>query len=804
MSDVRIASYGGGVRALSAFAVSLAAAGCCDAPPSWTELDPVTVGAGVALPLDLATYSSGKALTYTAVAEPGVYASLDGDILTLSGVADFDGYTKVTLTATDACGASATTTLTVEVPYSSTDGNTCPILLTAPAGPSEVFVAGSFNGWYPNKDALEKQADGSFALTLNLLPGGYAYKLVADGVWACDPAASLIACDEDQTWEPDCPPDGESCNSLMVVPDCQDPVITVGRVSIDRDTRGIEVEARADRYVTDAWATLDGVDVEGWNDTTFILARSGLTEGRHTLRFGAAGAEDVYIPFWLDDRTWESGLLYFAFVDRFANGDTSNDDDEGAGVDYHGGDWAGVLDKLDYLDELGVTALWLTAPVDNAEGAWDGQCDSTYAGYHGYWPDSDAPEEHFGTEADLVALIEAAHARNMRVLVDWVGNHVHENHDTFEENPQWFNDRFICEEDDDGNGVLNWDQRPESCWFASYLPDIDYTQEAPLVDRVAVALEQAKRWNLDGLRIDAVKHMPESVIVNLEYEIQAHIEHRAAGGDQDFRTIGETFDGYERIAQYVGPGELDAQFDFPLYYSVLAAFARDEIGLSDGDSSLRASLSTSRSAYGGAVMSTFLGNHDVSRFIAHANGEVSSSGGDSACGDDGSLRTPDQPPDDAQAYERLRLAWSFLLTTEGLPLIYYGDEIGLPGYSDPDNRQSMRFDDDLSEHEAETLAHVQRLGQARRDHPAFSVGTRTEWWDNQADLWGYARVSGDDAVLVVLNRGAGEQTLTNGLSFAGLPEGTYTDVTSGDTFTSDGDSLTITVPPRSSRVLVAD
>lgn len=785
-------------------AAALSLAGCCDAPPSWTDLEPVTVGAGVALPLDLTTYASGNGLTFSAEAEAGIYASLDGEILTLSGEPDFTGYSKVTLTATDACGASATTALTVEVPYSSTDGNTCPYVLTAPSGPSEVFVAGSFNGWYPNKDQLERQADGSFALTLDLLPGGYAYKLVADGVWACDPAASLIACDAGQTWQPECPPNGESCNSLFVVPDCGDPVITVSRVSIDRDTRGIEVEARADRYVEAPWATLDGVDIEGWNDSTFILSRSGLSAGRHTLRFGAKGAVDAYVPFWLDERTWESGLLYFAFVDRFANGDLGNDESEGATVDYYGGDWAGVLEKLDYLDELGVTALWLTAPVDNAEGAWDGQCNATFAGYHGYWPDSDEPEEHFGTEDELIALIEAAHARNMRVLVDWVGNHVHENHDMFEENPQWFNERYICEEDEDGNGVLNWDQRPESCWFASYLPDIDYTQESPLIDRVDAAIEQAKRWNLDGLRIDAVKHMPESVIVNLEHRIDREIQHSDAGGDHDFRTIGETFDGYARIAQYVGPGKLDAQFDFPLYYSIVAAFARDEIGLSDGDNSLRASLATSRTAYGGAVMSTFLGNHDVSRFIAHANSEVSSLGGDGACGDDGSLREPDQSPVDGDAYARLQLAWTFLLTTEGLPLIYYGDEIGLPGYADPDNRQPMRFEEALTDDEAATLAHVQRLGQARRDHPAFSVGTRTEWWDNQADLWAYARVSGSDAVLVALNRSETAQSLTNGLAFAGLPDGGYTDVLTGDTFTSDGDSLTFTVPPRGSRVLVAN
>ena len=200
-------------------------------------------------------------------------------------------------------------------------------------------------------------------------------------------------------------------------------------------------------------------------------------------------------------------------------------------------------------------------------------------------------------------------------------------------------------------------------------------------------------------------------------------------------------------------------------------------------------------------MSTFLGNHDVERFISHAAGEVGSLYGDGPCGGDGWIRGPAGAPGWDEPYERLMLAWTFLLTTEGLPLVYYGDELGLPGYHDPDNRQMMRFDGDLSGREAWVLEHVQTLGQARLEHSALSEGTRTQWWI-EADVLAYARVHGDSEALVVINRSGQERTLTNGVAFAGLSEGTYTDVLTGETFSTSGDSLSVTVPARRTRVLV--
>lgn len=779
----------------------LAAQACCQAPPEWAPIDPLTVASGVRVPVSLSAFATGDHLSFEAEASEGVELSLSGDALTVEGAEGFDGYGTVTVLARDQCGQEATTTISVDVSDRARAGE-CEVRLQTTSASGVVAVAGEFNDWDATADLMTSDDAGNFEIKLYLAPGAYAYKFVDNGAWRCDAAEPAVVCGEGQTWEPACPVGGSSCNSLLVVPDCSAPRLRVTVLDIDREARAVSVSGTASASVSEAWATLDGEAVEAWEGSTFSYSATGLSAGRHTLRFGGQGVEPVYVPFWLDDRDWASGLLYFAFVDRFENGDPSNDTPEGADVDFEGGDWAGLRSRLGYLDDLGVTVLWITAPLDNAEGPWSGQCSSTYAGYHGYWPSGEGLEEHFGTEEELHALIEDAHALGMRVMVDWVANHVHEEHDLYQTRPEWFNDRYLCVEDDDGDGVSNWDQRPETCWFASYLPDLDYTQTEPLVREVDMAIDLAKDWEIDGFRIDAVKHMPQSVFVNSQARIREEIEHREAGGTEDFRTIGETFDSYWRISNYLGESQLDSQFDFPLYYAVLAAFARDEIGLSDGDSSLQASLAASAAAYGGATMSTFLGNHDVERFITHAAGEVSSSGGDSPCGEDGLLRAPATSPTGEEPYERLRLAWTFLLTSPGLPLVYYGDEIGLPGHSDPDNRQPMKFDAELSDRERATLAHVSALGQARREHPAFALGDSVNWWENEADVWGYARTHAGDAVLVLLNRSGSERTLQNGLAFAGLPQGTYEDVLSGETFASAGDSLSVAVPARSSRVLV--
>ena len=791
--------------------------GCCsDVAPVWEVPGSLTLAPDARVEQTLTAWASDDGeMQFAVTAGPGVLAQVEGDTLVIVAEQGFLGTTELTLTAMDACDHAASVVVPVLV---STDGGTvtgdCPTQLRYAdrGGVDAVYVAGSFNDWDPRATPMVS-SDGVWSVDLALPPGNHPYKFVevdlVDGTeaWACDPAGDYVQCDEGYTWDPSCPLGGPSCNSLLVVPPCGPPVLTVTRLAVDREANTIDVDVAVEGEVTEPVAIVDGELAAGWTGSGFSLSLSGLSEGRHTLRFAASGpggvAEPVYLPVWLDDTEWARGVMYYVFVDRFADGDATLNRSEGTSTettDYAGGDYQGVIDHLDDLADLGVTVLWLTSPQDNAAGAWDGSCGATYSGYHGYWPsDAFAVEEHFGDAATLHTLIDEAHARGMRVLTDWVANHVHVDHPYYTAHPEWFNPPAVC---GDAN---NWNDIPETCWFDDYLPDIRYYDADPLVQMVDDAMAWVSDYELDGFRVDAVKHMPHSVYFNLASRVRNEVEYVDVGGDEDFYTVGETYSGDRAlIVSYVNAQELDGQFDFPLYWAIVAAFARDEIGLSNGEGSLQDTVADSESAFAGHLMSTFLGNHDVARFLAQATGEISSLYGDSACGSDGALRVPDTAPDDPTPYARLRLAWTFLLTSEGLPLVYYGDEIGLPGYNDPDNRQPMRWGGDLSGYERDTLTHVQALGRARRDHPALSVGTRTAWWEGEADVYAYARVTEGDEALVVLNRSEQERVLENGLAFAGLSAARWVDVLSGEVLVATGDRLSVRVPARSSRVLVPE
>lgn len=803
--------------------------GCCGSdPPTWDEIPALSLAPTERGTVDLTSFvhDDKGGLEFDVEAADGLLATVDGATLSVVGEQGFSGLSSVTLVARDACGNEDVTEVEVTVGTGgggggggSGDGTSCGhVEYTPRAGGDAVFIAGTFNGWDPAATPMTRRDDGVYEIDLDLDPGAYPYKLVevdydagGEPQWACDPESAYVQCDEGYTWDPSCPVNGASCNSMLVIGDCAAPRLNVVGLDIDREGDTVSVVVEAEGEVAEAWATLDGEDLgeaAGWTGKGFSYQSGRLSDGRHTLRFYAVDAdgneaEPVYVPLWLDDRSWETGLLYYVFVDRFANGDGGLDHSEGTSsstTDYEGGDWQGVINKLDYLDELGVTVLWLTAPQDNAEGAWNGTCNATYAGYHGYWPsDPFAPEEHFGDDATLRELIDGAHARGMRVLTDWVANHVITTHPYYTDHPDWFNPLNEC------GAANNWNDIPETCWFTSYLPDIRYYDEEPLVQMVDDAMWWVKEYELDGFRVDAVKHMPHSLYWNFASRVRNEVEYSEVGGDEDFYTVGETFSGDRGlIGSYVNPRELDAQFDFPLYWAITSAFAREEAGLSNGEGSLADTFADSQAAFGGAIMSTFLGNHDVVRFLAQASGEVGSLYGDGTCGWDGGLWSPDQGTSDPTPYRKLMLAWTFLLTSEGLPLVYYGDEIGLPGYADPDNRQMMRFDGELSGNEAMVLEHVRALGQARREHPAFATGTRTGWWEGEAGFYAYARTTADDQVLVLLNRDAADRSVTNGLAFAGLTATTWVDVLSGDRFTAAGDSLTVNVPARGSRVLVPE
>ena len=712
--------------------------------------------------------------------------------------------------------------------------------------PSSVSIVGDFNDWEIGVDALVEVQPGVWEGELPLPAGHHIYRIAERYEWSqdayetttCDPNSELIQCPDgykepwDTQWEMTCGPGTESaCSSFIVVADCSVPQLTLDAINVDRAARSAQLTVQGTpgtsaSSLAEATVTLDGTPVTAsWSDTTLSLNLSDLSEGRHTVRVtttdDAGGtSEMLHVPFWTDavgDDAFAAGSIYFAFVDRLANGDPSNDAPQGATDplgEYQGGDYQGLIDLLPYLDDLGVRTLWLSNPQDNAEGAWDGDCSSSYTGYHAYWPDqARAVEEHFGDSDLLHELVDKAHSLQMRVIVDWVANHVHQDHPYASNSPEWFFPTAVCKEW--VGDQQNWDRIPESCAFAPYLPDIDYGHPDALHTMVEDAIWWAKEYDLDGFRVDAVKHMPHSVPWNLEVRVRNELEHRHAGGDTQFWTVGETFDGTERIQAYItreGRPQLDGQFDFPLYYAINSAFGSYSISLRDLESATYGSLA----AWGpDALMSSFLGNHDVNRYTS-----FNAEGWQSGCEDDGVTPRNAWYVDNGNIHAGMRLAWTYLFTQPQVPLIYYGDEVGMPGYHDPDNRQPLEwYAGDVSGgavesvndmatavggHGAYTVDHVGKLGRARREHPGMWRGEMVQWW-LEDDVWGYARVDPDtgDSTLTLINRSWDERWLTNGATFAGLPsDGTMEDVLTGETFAITGDSITVNLAGLTSRVLV--
>ncbi|MBX5482179.1 MAG: glycosyl hydrolase [Myxococcaceae bacterium] len=660
-----------------------------------------------------------------------------------------------------------------------------------------VLIRGEWNGF--SGDPMVRQQDGAFVFTATLEPRDYAYALEVGGGRVLDEANPY------RRWV------GNEEYSLLRVVDCSVPELrlesftqpALGEVRLV--AQYVDGNRRATPEAGWSTVTLDGQvrgdlfpDAHG----RFELHLEGLPEGKHTLTIAAQDGEGrsarpLYLPFWVEAERfdWQEAILYFAFTDRFANGDPSNDapvPDVDPQANYEGGDWAGITQKIDegYFDDLGVRAIWISPVQANPDGAFPGTGGHLYTGYHGYWPSkAREPQRRFGTLEDLRALTRAAHAHGIRVITDLVINHVHEEHEYFAAHrlDGWFNtgNSCVC-----GESQCDWEARRLDCWFTPYLPDLNWRNAQASEQLAEDALWWIEAADLDGFRLDAVKHVD-------------HVAGRTIAGrlhEISQRTgiawylVGETFtgtDGRAQIAQYLGPNELDGQFDFPLYWSIIDAFAKGGPLTAIADA-----LEANDAAYPPVTLnSPFIGNHDVPRFISIAANQIDGDAGAQAWS---ANRPPGSVTDDG-AFARARDALTFALTLPGVPLLYYGDEIGLPGAGDPDNRRMMRFGAALSAPEAQLLEHVKKVGQARRHNRGLRFGARYTLVA-EADTLILERddAASDDGAVVTIHRG-GEQARTVALRgrLKGADGLVLTDVVSGRSATIHEGMLTLPLPAQS-------
>ncbi len=408
-----------------------------------------------------------------------------------------------------------------------------------------------------------------------------------------------------------------------------------------------------------------------------------------------------------------ANILYFMLVDRFHKGDTENDapvEDERIlpPANYHGGDLAGIRQKLDegYFEKLGINTIWISPLNQNPEGAFQEYPEPRrwFSGYHGYWPVSSSKVDHrFGTNQELKDLVEAAHAKDMKVILDFVANHVHEEHPLIQNNPDWKTDFDL------GDGKKNirlWDEQRLTTWFDDFLPSLDFSNPEVIEVQVDSALFWLKEFNLDGFRHDATKHIPLAFWRRLTQRLKLET-------DQPLFQIGETFGSRELIGSYVGTGMLDGQFDFNLYFDLRTVLTSEDPKGEDLVKTVEASLNT----YGyHSLMGNISGNHDMPRFIAYAGKDLGPNEDPKEAGWTRKIGVKDPV-----GYKKLKQLHAFLMMAPGVPVIYYGDEIGMSGANDPDNRRDMRFSG-LSEEEAGVKAFVEEQVKARKERMELLYG----------------------------------------------------------------------------------
>jgi alpha-amylase len=471
-------------------------------------------------------------------------------------------------------------------------------------------------------------------------------------------------------------------------------------------------------------------------------------------------------------RPWNEDVVYMILIDRFHRGSLSRCKAE---PPFHGGDLAGVLEKLDYLQGLGVTALWLSPVYKNQRD-----------GYHGYWPvDFFSVDPRFGSMEEFAGLVRECHRRGLKVLLDMVFNHTGYDH-PMPRDPRtrdWFHK----------GKEMRWiDQRSMEQCSLHGLPD--FAHEKPEVARflVDMALWWLEKTGVDGFRLDAVKHVPIAFWKRLSDEL-----HRRAG--PEFLLLGEVFRGVPGyIARYQREGGVDAVFDVPFADTVRSTLSRDcEMpgpGLLERLAELRREYKTmlfneilrklfarrptdmrwfhnllhGEEAYARPeFLAPFIDNHDLSRFASEAK-------------------------DPAQ---RLRMALTLLLTWRGIPVLTYGTECGMQGRTDGSNRAPMPFgeDPDLTEF-------TRRLIALRRSMPALTRGTLVQAHADR-EVFAFLRQAGDSKVLTVLNNSGSAQhrdlELPSGAGF-----GPWKDAFSGETLRAGEGVLEMDMPPRAARILI--
>jgi glycosidase len=460
-------------------------------------------------------------------------------------------------------------------------------------------------------------------------------------------------------------------------------------------------------------------------------------------------------------------VIYLVMTDRFSDGDPGNNavvDAPPAANDrqnpraYHGGDFRGLINHLSYFKELGVTALWLTPWYDNWNGInncdkpW---CPNTY--YHGYHAiDYYGVEGHFGDLKTLRELIEKAHGLGLKVIQDQVANHVGSYHPWVSDPPlnNWFHgtlrnhllDKFENSVLLSPHGNQAEVRNTLDGWFSDDLPDMN--QEEPEVARYEI--QNALWWigatGIDGIRQDTIQYMPRSFIRDLSTALHRQYPKMWMVGEVFERDAAQTaffiggHTGWDGIDT-----KLDSDFDFSLWQVSLDVFTNKK-----PVRALRDQLKYDGLYPDAAKLTTLANNHDTPRFMSLEGATL----------------------------EGAMLHTAFMLSTRGIPQLYYGEEIAMKGKDDPDNRRDFPGGFEGDTHNAFAASgrtvEEQRMWQwthdwikLRREHAALREGRLVDlYYDDNSYV--FARRFKDETLIVAFNREAREVKIRVPVAAIGL------------------------------------
>lgn len=444
---------------------------------------------------------------------------------------------------------------------------------------------------------------------------------------------------------------------------------------------------------------------------------------------------------------YSQDIIYQIVTDRFNDGDSSNNPTgeifSSNCIDLHkycGGDWKGITDKINdgYFTNMGITALWISQPVENVHALHP----SGYTSYHGYWArDYKRTNPYYGNSTDFDSLIETAHSNGIKIIMDFTPNH---SSPALETDPNYAENGAIY---DNGNLLANYSNDPLSIFlhnggtdFSTYEDSIyrnlydlaDYNLNNSQVDRYLK--ESIKLWldkGIDGIRVDAVKHMPQGWQKSLMSEIYTHKPVFTFG--EWFLGQGEVDEKNHHFANESGMSLLDFRYGQKIR-EVLKDGTDNWYGFNE-------MIQETENDYDQVIdQVTFIDNHDMSRFST----------------DESTKRNTD-------------MALAVLLTSRGVPTIYYGTEQYLTGNNDPENRKPMpAFDTETTSYKV-----ISSLAELRKSNLAVGYGDTTERWIN-SDVYIYERKFGDSVVVTAINKGTSDYPISN--LFTTLPAGQYQDV----------------------------